>query len=96
MRAAIGQREPADVALQADAAGVDLEASGSAARLDDFSDVLLLADIAAVLRTSERTVKRRLRAGTFPIPVLPGIDKRIRFAKADVERFVRMDRKRIQ
>jgi predicted DNA-binding transcriptional regulator AlpA len=58
-------------------------------QLDDLGDVLLLPEVAAVLRTSTRTVKRHLRAATFPIPTLPGIDKRVRFAKADVEQFLR-------
>jgi len=62
-------------------------------RLDDLGDVLLLPEIAAVLRTSTRTIKRHLRAGTFPIPSLPGIDKRLRFAKADVARYLHRDRR---
>ena len=61
-------------------------------RLDDLGDVLLMSEIAAVLRTSTRTIKRHLRAGTFPIPSLPGIDKRVRFARADVARYLRRDR----
>ena len=60
-------------------------------RLSDLGDVLVLIEIAAVLRTSTRTIKRHLRAGTFPIPTLLGIDKRVRFAKADVERFLRRE-----
>jgi hypothetical protein len=92
MKSATRSRQPDGVTVGEHAAGQDCNqcAPGEAAglHLDDFSDVLLLADIAAVLRTSERTVKRRLRAGTFPIPMLPGIDKRIRFAKADIERFL--------
>ena len=61
-------------------------------RLDDFGDVLLLTELAVVLRTSTRTVKRHLRAGTFPIPMLLGIDKRVRFARAEVERYLHRDR----
>ena len=58
-------------------------------RLSDFGDVLVLNELAIVLRTSTRTIKRRLRAGTFPIPTLPSIDKRHRFARADVEKFLK-------
>ena len=60
----------------------------SRGRLDDFGDVLFLTDVAAVLKTSERTIKRRLRSGNFPIRTLPSIDKRHRFAKVDVARFL--------
>ena len=64
------------------------KAQASRDRLDDFGDVLLLRDVAAVLKTSDRTIKRRLRAGTFPIRTLPSINKRRRFAKVDVARFL--------
>lgn len=66
----------------------------TAGRLDEFGDVLLLDEVAEVLRTSTRTIKRHLRAGTFPIPRLLGIDKRLRFAKTDVARFVGDGRRR--
>lgn len=54
------------------------------ARLDALPDVLTLRELAAVLRCSESTIKRRRRAGVFPIPTLHGLDKRMRFAKAAV------------
>jgi len=41
-------------------------------RLSDFGDVLMLNELAIVLRTSPRTLKRRLRAGTLPIPTPAG------------------------
>jgi len=56
--------------------------------------VLLIQDVAAVLRTSRRTVERKLQQGLFPIrpmtsPRSPiGIDKRYRWARADVEQFL--------
>ena len=56
--------------------------------LDSLGDVLLLDEVAEVLRTSTRTIKRQLRAGTFPIRRLEGIDKRHRWAKADVDRYL--------
>ena len=45
-------------------------------------EVLFLDDVAALLRCSPSTIKRRLRAHVFPVPPLPGIDKRPRWSKA--------------
>ena len=50
--------------------------------------VLLLGDLAEVLRTSPRSIKRRMAAGTFPIRPLRGIDSKHRWAVVDVERFL--------
>lgn len=56
--------------------------------------VLLIGDIARVLHTSVRSVRRHLQYGTFPIapmtsPRAPiGIDKRYRWARRDVEQFL--------
>ena len=58
------------------------------ARLDALPDVLNLCELARVLRCSESTIKRRRRAGEFPIPTLRGLDKRMRFAKAAVVRYL--------
>ena len=82
-------RNPANPETPGELSSHDRELPPRAPRLDDFGDVLLVPDIAVVLRTSPRTVKRHLRAGTFPIVTIDGIDKRVRFAKADVERFLR-------
>ena len=49
---------------------------------DGLPEVLLLDDVAALLRCSPSTIKRRLRAHVFPVPPLPGIDKRPRWSKA--------------
>lgn len=57
-------------------------------RLDALPDVLTLRELAHVLRCSESTIKRRLRANSFPIPKLRGLDKRTRFAKAAVRRYL--------
>lgn len=57
-------------------------------RVEDFDDVLFLHELAAVLKTSTRTIRRHLRAGTLPIRTLPSIDKRHRFGRADVERYL--------
>ncbi len=86
---------PATPSLDSPAAEVRLlpsERTDTHSRLDDLGDVLLMTELAVVLRTSTRTIKRHLRAGTFPIPMLLGIDKRVRFARTDVERYLRRDR----
>ena len=49
------------------------------------SGVLFLADVAARLRCSPDTIRRRLRDGTFPVAPIPGIDDRVRFPAADIE-----------
>ena len=48
---------------------------------DDLPEVLFLEDVAALLRCSPSTIKRRLRARVFPVAPLPGIDKRHRWSK---------------
>ena len=55
-------------------------ASGS----ETLPDVLFLDDVAALLRCSPSTIKRRLRARVFPVAPLPGIDKRHRWSKTAV------------
>ncbi|MCY4662887.1 MAG: hypothetical protein OXF93_24255 [Acidobacteria bacterium] len=60
-------------------------ASGAA---DELPEVLLLDDVAALLRCSTTTIKRRLRARVFPVPPLPGIDKRPRWSKAMLLRWL--------
>ena len=56
--------------------------------LDDCGDVLTLEELASVLFTSPTTIKRRLRAGTFPIRPLLGIDRRRRWSRTDVRRYL--------
>lgn len=50
----------------------------------EHEDVLFLADLAKWVRMSTRTLARRLRAGTFPIPELPRLDHRRRWSNAVV------------
>lgn len=57
-------------------------------------DVLFLEDIARGLGTSTRTIQRRLRAGTFPLRQLRGIDKRPRFSRVEYERYLERGGKR--
>ena len=56
--------------------------------LEGCGDVLTLEEVASVLVTSPTTVKRRLRAGTFPIRPLLGIDRRRRWSRTDVRRYL--------
>ena len=56
--------------------------------LEDCGDVLTLEELASLLYTSPTTIKRRLRAGTFPIRPLVGIDRRRRWSRADVRRYL--------
>ena len=44
-------------------------------------EVLFIDDVAGILRTSTRTIKRQLRAGTFFIPQLPRVDHRRRWSR---------------
>lgn len=54
----------------------------------ELPHVLLDDELCAVLRISLRTLKRRRKAGAFPIPQLPSLDKRHRYARQDVEAFL--------
>ena len=54
----------------------------AAGGIDALPEVLFLEDVAALLRCSPSTIKRRLRAHVFPVAPLPGIDKRPRWSKA--------------
>ena len=54
--------------------------SGSG-RLDALPDVLFIEDVAAVLRCSPSTIRRRRQAGVFTVPTLPGVDKRPQFSR---------------
>ncbi len=56
--------------------------------VSELPDVLFLEDVAKLLRCSPSTVKRRLRARVFPVPPLPGIDKRPRWSKAALLRWI--------
>jgi hypothetical protein len=51
-------------------------------------DVLFIEDIAKLLRTSRATIERRRRDRSFPIPELPAIDKRARWARRSVEEYL--------
>ena len=61
---------------------------------DALPAVLLIDDLARVLQTSARTVRRGLSQGTFPIqpftsPTAPnGLDRKYRWARVDVEQYL--------
>ena len=57
-------------------------------RTDGLPEVLFLDDLAKLLRCSPSTIKRRVRARVFPVASLPGIDKRPRWSKAMVLRWL--------
>ena len=57
-------------------------------RNDGLPAVLFVDDLAAVLRCSPSTIRRRLRAGVLCIPTLPGVDKRPRFSRPAVLDFL--------
>ena len=50
--------------------------------------VLFLEDVAGFLRVSRSTIERRRRDGTFPIPELPSLDRRPRWSRIEVERYL--------
>lgn len=50
-----------------------------------MSDLVLFIDeLAQILGTSVRTIQKQLRAGTFPIPELPRIDRKHRWSRERV------------
>jgi hypothetical protein len=55
---------------------------------ETIPDVCFLEDVARALRCSTKTIRRRLAVGTFPIPSLPSIDSRRRWAGEDVRQFI--------
>jgi hypothetical protein len=56
--------------------------------MSDLPLVLFDADICQLLDLSLRTLKRRRRVGKFPIPELPSLDRKHRYARRDVEAFL--------
>lgn len=48
----------------------------------DLPEVLLLDDVARLLRTSPRTIRRQMVAGTFPLAPLPwSVDRKTRWSR---------------
>lgn len=50
--------------------------------------VLFIDELAALLKTSTRTLRKLLAANRCPIPPLPAIDKRHRWSRAAVDRYL--------
>ncbi len=46
--------------------------------------VLLIGDVAKLLRCSVSTIRRRVRSRDFPVPPLPSIDKKLRWSAAAI------------
>lgn len=51
------------------------------------ADVMLVDEVAALLKISRKQIERLERRGAFPIPRLPKLDRHARYARALVERF---------
>ncbi len=74
--------------LNAPYAIVDTISQATRLTLENCGEVLTLDELASLLCTSPTTIKRRLRVGTFPIQPLIGIDRRRRWSRADVRRYL--------
>ena len=76
------------------AAAAGVSACPAGVRLADLlpgaalPDVLFVDDVAALLRCSRWTIERRLDDGTFPVPPLESIDRRLRWSRRCVEEWI--------
>jgi hypothetical protein len=52
-----------------------------------MTDVMLLDEVAAVLKISTKQIRRLEQRGAFPIPRLPKLDRHARYSRGAVERF---------
>lgn len=50
--------------------------------------VLFLVDVCERLRISLTTAKRLRRAGAFPLPELPSLDRKVRYSSRDLDAFL--------
>jgi MerR HTH family regulatory protein len=50
-------------------------------------DVMLIDEVAKVLKITPKQIRRLERRGAFPIPRLPKLDRHPRYPRALVERF---------
>lgn len=57
--------------------------------MSDQYGVLFITEVAELLRTSRRTLERRIKAGDDLPPMLPSIDKRPRWTRAAVEEWLK-------
>jgi hypothetical protein len=56
--------------------------------VDPRDKVLTIDEVARQLKTSRRTIEKRLRAKTFPIHEIPQIDKKHRWSQLAVDAFL--------
>lgn len=56
--------------------------------MNDKKPVVFVEELAEMLGTSRRTIYKHLRARTFPIPEIKGIDLKHRWARSTVEEFI--------
>ncbi len=56
--------------------------------LETLPAVLLIGDLARLLRCSPSTIRRRLADGVFPIAPLPSLGRTLRWHTADVRRWL--------
>lgn len=56
--------------------------------MDEIPQVCFIEDLVRILGTSRATIDRRRKYGVFPIPELDSIDKRPRWGRADVQRYL--------
>lgn len=56
----------------------------------DYDGALLIADMVRIFKVSDNTIRRRLREGTFPIPLLEreGLSNRLRWSGPVVRRWL--------
>lgn len=54
----------------------------------DADPVVLIDELARILKTSTRNLQRQLRAGTFFIPELPKVDRRHRWSRVVVAQYI--------
>jgi hypothetical protein len=52
------------------------------------AEVMFLDELSALLRVSRATIERRRRRGAFPIPELEPLDRRPRWSRRAVERYL--------
>ena len=66
------------------------ESGGDLIDVEVLPEVLFVEDLAALLRCSRWTLERRVKAGVFPLAPIQGVDKRWRWSKAAVMRWLAM------
>lgn len=57
--------------------------------VDGLPPVLVLADLARLLRMSQRTIRARRADGTFPFPTLSSLDRTPRWSRDQVLEILR-------